>query len=408
MKRIACIAGIFIVTFLAASFAPKTAPEFKVRTVCIDAGHGGKDPGCHGSFAKEKDVALAIALRLGKYIEDNFKDVKVVYTRKTDVFIELNERANIANRSNAQLFICIHCNSACVRNKQTKKDICKEEVHGSETYVMGLHKTEGNLAVAARENESVKLESDYQKRYESLLDNDEARMILSVYQNLYLQQSIDFAQQVQDQFRERCGRADKEVNQAGFLVLWKTSMPSVLIETGFLTNREEENFLGSQKGQEHMAAAIFRAFRNWKNGVEKTDIVYDDEIEKMKPYKPSRDSAAVRPGKNDTAVALKKDSVKNTSPVKTDPVDVIFKVQVLSSDNKLDAKSDRLKNLSEVSFYEENNMFKYTVGAFKTAAEAKGKQDELRGKGFPQAFVVAFNNGKRIPVSEAEKLLKKN
>ncbi|TND08902.1 MAG: N-acetylmuramoyl-L-alanine amidase [Bacteroidetes bacterium] len=402
MKSIACIVGVLTVAFLTASFAPKIAPEFKVRTVCIDAGHGGKDPGCHGGIAKEKDVALAIALRLGKYIEDNFKDVKVVYTRKTDVFIELNERAAIANRNNAQLFICIHCNSACVRDKKTKKDICKGEVHGAETYVMGLHKNEGNLAVAARENESVLLESDYKARYESLLDNDEARMILSVYQNLYQQQSIDFAQLVQDQFRERCGRKDKEVNQAGFLVLWKTSMPSVLIETGFLTNSDEEKFLGSGTGQEHMAAAIFRAFRKWKNNVEGTSIVYDDEIERMKPFVPVRDtSAKTNPVVKDT-VAVKVDTPK----VKPVAVNVVFKVQVLSSDKKLDPKSAQLKNLKDYAFYEEKNVYKYTVGEFKSSSDAKAKQNELRKNGFPEAFVIAFNDGVRIPVSEAEKLLK--
>lgn len=391
-----------------------------MKTIVIDAGHGGKDPGCHGKTAKEKDVALAIALRLGAYIEQHLKDVKVVYTRKTDVFIELNERANIANRNEADLFICIHCNSACYRDKKTKKDICKPEVHGSETYVMGLHKTEGNLAVAARENESALLEDNYEKKYESLLLTDEAMMVLSVYQNVYREQSINFADKVQQEFKDRCARKDKGVNDAGFLVLWKTAMPSVLIETGFLTNPAEEKFLGSAKGQEYMAAAIFRALRQWKDEVEGRKVTYDDAIETQKPY-----VLTAADNVTDTTAAVK-DSAKNTVPketpketpkespketpkempvVKSDSKPV-FKVQFLSSEKMLDAKSAQFKNMADVTFYQDGKLYKYVVGSYATAAEAKKRQDELRAMGFAQAFVVAFLDGKRIQLSEAEKMIK--
>lgn len=392
-----------------------------MKTIVIDAGHGGKDPGCHGKSAKEKDVALAISLRLGKFIEDHLKDVKVIYTRKTDVFIELNERANIANRNEADLFICIHCNSACYRDKKTKKDVCKPEVHGSETYVMGLHKTAGNLAVAARENESALLEADYEKKYESLLNSDEAMMVLSVYQNVYRDQSINFADKVQQEFKDRCARKDKGVNDAGFLVLWKTAMPSVLIETGFLTNPAEEKFLASESGQDYMATAIFRALRQWRDEVEDRKVVYDDEIQKQKPYVAPAEPVADTTAKKDTAKAItntsppkndppKQDSQKKDPP-KQDPVvksDVkpVFKVQFLSSEKMLDAKSAKFKDLNDVTWYQADKLYKYVVGTYATSAEAKKRQTEMRSNGFPEAFVVAFLEGKRIPVSDAEKLLR--
>lgn len=391
-----------------------------MKTIVIDAGHGGKDPGCHGKTAKEKDVALAIALRLGSFIEQHLKDVKVVYTRKTDVFIELNERANIANRNEADLFICIHCNSACYRDKKTKKDVCKPEVHGSETYVMGLHKTEGNLAVAARENESALLEENYEKKYESLLMNDEAMMVLSVYQNVYRDQSINFADKVQQEFKTRCARKDKGVNDAGFLVLWKTAMPSVLIETGFLTNPAEEKFLGSANGQEYMAAAIFRALRQWRDEVEGRKIAYDDSIESQKPYvltaadnvtdttavvKDSAKNTAPKETPKETPKENPKETPKETPVVKSDSKPV-FKVQFLSSEKMLDAKSEQFKSMTDVTFYQDGKLFKYVVGSYATTAEAKKRQDEMRKNGFTQAFVVAFLDGKRIPLIDAEKLLK--
>jgi N-acetylmuramoyl-L-alanine amidase len=213
---------------LCASFAPKTVPSFfyGIKTVCIDAGHGGKDPGCHGDVHKEKDVALAIALKLGALIEKNIKDVKVVYTRKTDVFVELGDRASIANKAKADLFICIHCNSACLRDKKLKKDICKPDVHGAETYVMGLHKTQANLDVAKRENSSILLEDNYKAKYDGFdPDSDEGYILMNLTQNAFLDHSIRFAARAQKHMKKLAGRNDKGVKQAGFLVLWKTAMP---------------------------------------------------------------------------------------------------------------------------------------------------------------------------------------
>ena len=415
-----------------ASFTSKTAPETKkIKVVCIDAGHGGKDPGCHGDNIKEKDVALAIALKLGKYIEENFTDVKVVYTRTTDVFVELNERAAIANRNHADIFICIHCNSACVRKKGKDgkyHDVCNETAHGSATYVMGLHKLDGNLDVAERENDAVKMEDNYEKNYDLDINSPEAEIIYSAYQNLYLEESMRYAQLCQEQFVSEAARDDNGVKQAGFLVLWKTSMPSVLIETGFLTNPYEERFLGSETGQTDMAASIFRAFRKWKDEVEgNANVKYDDYIEQMKPYVPcAADSAGLRtpvnycatgstasskPKSDSTKVVIapKIDSTPKDPPPKIDPppspATAVYRVQIISSDKELDPKSSQFKGISDTWHYSQNGMIKYTAGKYDSQADAVKRQAELKKLGFTEAFVVAFdNNGKRITLDEAKKI----
>ncbi|MDQ3112126.1 MAG: N-acetylmuramoyl-L-alanine amidase [Bacteroidota bacterium] len=420
------------VLLLTASFATIIRPERKqIKVVCIDPGHGGKDPGCHGDLVKEKDVALAVSLRLGKYIEANYPDIKVVYTRSTDVFVELNERAAIANRNHADIFICIHCNSACVRKKGKDgkpHDVCNETAHGSATYVMGLHKTDGNLDVAKRENDAVLLEENYEKNYNLDINSDEAEIIFSTYQNEYLKESLRFAELCQSQFSTAAGRDDDGVKQAGFLVLWKTSMPSVLIETGFLTNPQEEKFLSLEKGQKHMAASIFRAFRKWKDELEGNTKVYTDEIEKMKPYQPeSSDTAGLRKPvnyanpkavvkpKTDTlkTVVPKKDTVALKVPVDTDKVvvmvepkavTVVYRVQIISSDKALKENAPQLKGLTDTWHYESKGSYKYTAGSYKTQAEAVKRQNELRKNGFPEAFVVVFDsNGKRLTLEEAKK-----
>lgn len=416
------LAVAIVALVVMASFSANSKPEQKkIKVVCIDPGHGGKDPGCHGDNAKEKDVALSIGLKLGAYIEKYYPDIKVVYTRKTDVFVELNERAAIANRNNADLFICIHCNSACVRKKQSNgkfKELCNETAKGSETYVMGLHKTEGNLEVAKRENEAATLEENYQNNYNMGLSGDEAEIILAAYQNLYMEQSQLFAQYCQDQFRDRAGRDDKGVKQAGFLVLWKTSMPSVLIETGFLTNPLEEKFLGGDKGQTHMAAAIFRAFRQWKDRVEGITHTYNDEVENMKPYNPDKeDTAGIRKAHNYVAnpngpKQVKKDTVKVEKPVAKDSVaqpkgiqTVTYRVQIVTSETELSKDSPRFKGITDTWMYKQDGKFKYTAGEYKTMAEAAQRQKDLRSSGFAEAFVVAFDkDNKRLSIEDAKKL----
>ena len=399
-------------------------PLLGVKTVVIDAGHGGKDPGSLGLKNKEKDIALTISLKLGKYIEDNISDVKVIYTRKTDNFVELGERARIANKANADLFICIHCNA------NTRK-----EPKGSETYVMGLHKTKGNLDVAKRENSAILLEENYEENYEGFDPNsDEAYIYMSLLQSAYLENSSNFAAKVQDQFREKVGRVDRGVKQAGFLVLWRTSMPSVLIESGFITNPEEEVFLGSEEGQDYMASAIFRAFREYKDDIEGNLKKYNDELERKLPAKELKEEKASQETKEvileekESSVKLGTDSADQVSKIeaagdklkplekeekkenpegflKNDEQGIVFKVQIFSSEEILTIDNESFKGRKDISFHEVDNAYKYTSGSFDSKEKANEHQATLRSEGFPGAFVVAFNNGKRIPVSDAIKLL---
>jgi N-acetylmuramoyl-L-alanine amidase len=281
---------------------PKTKPK-GVKTIVIDAGHGGKDPGCNGSTFNEKTVALGIALKLGELIEKNLPDVKVIYTRKTDEFVELEERAQIANRNNADLFISIHCNAASNyavfkdKNgkvhyktfKDKKGKIHKVEVHnpkpfGSATYVMGISNEKGKLNTAKRENASMLLEDNYQKTYNGFdPQSDEAYIIMSLWTGAFVGQSADIASKIQAEYTKKAGRVDKGVQRQSIWVLWRTAMPSILTEVGFLTNPEEEKFLGSEKGQKYMASALFRATRSYKDETEGLAKKYDDELEKEEP-----------------------------------------------------------------------------------------------------------------------------
>lgn len=252
------ISVLFLAITLLNSSSTTIDSDFKLDVVVIDAGHGGKDTGTIGKKAKEKDVALRIALLLGGYIEKNLPGVKVIYTRKDDRFLELEERAAIANKARADLFICIHANA----NKNSK-------AHGTETYVMGLHKDEGNLEVAMRENSVILQEDNHEERYEGFdPKSTESYILMSISQSAYLEGSLSFAGKVESQFKGRAGRVSRGVKQAGFWVLWRTTMPSVLIETGFLSNGDEEQFLASENGQELIASGIYRAFKEYKAEVE--------------------------------------------------------------------------------------------------------------------------------------------
>lgn len=234
----------------------------QIRTVVLDAGHGGKDPGTHGRYAKEKATNLKLVMALGARIREQMPGVRVIYTRTTDRFIELAERSAIANRNRADLFISIHCNA----NPHSKA------VHGTETYTMGLHKTEGNLDVAKRENAVILNEANYQETYKGFNPNSPlAYIMLANYQHAFMGSSISFAEKVERNFRREAERTSRGVKQAGFLVLWRTTMPSVLIEAGYLTNANEEDFLASEEGQGRIAGAIYKAFEQYKNDMEGTN-----------------------------------------------------------------------------------------------------------------------------------------
>lgn len=253
--RILLLPAIFVLI----SFNSTNKVDYKVKKIVIDAGHGGKDSGTLGKVSFEKDVSLAIALELGATINKYLPDVEVVYTRLDDNFVELDERANMANKNGADLFVSIHCNAVGH----------SDQVHGTETWVMGLHTSEENLKVAKRENAVILMEENYEERYEGFDPNDPASHILfSLYQNAYLKNSLNLAEKIEYQFKKRVGRNSRGVKQAGFVVLYKTSMPSVLIETGFLSNPKEERYLNDALGQTYIASGIFRAIRDYKEELE--------------------------------------------------------------------------------------------------------------------------------------------
>lgn len=412
--------------------------EYRIKTVVIDAGHGGHDSGCLGASAKEKTIALSVALKLGRMIEDAFPDVKIVYTRKTDVFIPLHERAAIANHNKADLFICIHCNSG--------KD---KAAFGVETYVMGLHKTEDNLAVAKRENAAVLLEEDYKKQYEGFDPNSpEANIIFNLYQNQFLNQSLMFAANVQEEVVEYAGRHNRGVKQAGFLVLYKTAMPSVLIETGFLTNVAEEKYLLTDKGQTNVASSIFRAFRKYKVDTEtpgsESAVIKDeqepddnnkpdvtpDTASKVVNELPKKDPPAVNKTSQETPKAPATEN-KITPPVnktmesqKPLPVaenktaapapvtkiktpEIYFTVQIGASQKPETDAAHYSKVNGLIAIKGDDGYTRFNSGNFNTLAAAKNRQTELKADGYKDSFVVAYNGNKKISIAEATSLLQK-
>ncbi len=247
---------LLLLPVLGFSPAPKM-PDFRLRTVVLDAGHGGKDPGTHGKKNKEKDVALSVVLKLGKLLKEKYPELKIIYTRKTDEFIELHERAAIANRNKADLFISIHCNSG------------PAHACGSETYAMGLHTSDGNLNVAKRENAVVLREDNYLKKYGGFDPSSPiAHIFFANVQNAYLDRSLSLAQKVENHFESLDGKNSRGVKQAGFLVLWKTAMPAVLIELGYLTHHKEEKTLANKEGQDKLAKSILKAISRYKDDAE--------------------------------------------------------------------------------------------------------------------------------------------
>ena len=343
------------------------APQQRVRKVVIDAGHGGKDSGALGSKNKEKDITLKIALQLGKYIKTYLQEVEVIYTRTTDEFLPLHERVQMANASHADVFISIHCNSL---------PKAKKYISGTETYVMGLHKAEENLAVAKRENEVILLEEDYKTHYENYdPSSPEAHIIFSMYQNAYLGQSILLAEKVENQFKTRAKRSSRGVRQAGFVVLCTTTMPSILVETGFLSNAEEEAYLASEKGQIYIASAIYRAFKEYKTEMDE------------RGYQKS------------TAAYSRTATQENTSD------SLVFRVQLAASPVAIDTKVGRWKKVTGLVQWKENQVFKYLQGAYPSLKSAVRQQNHWRKNGFSGAFVVAYYKGKRVSIQRTKEIL---
>lgn len=382
----------------------------KITTVVIDAGHGGKDTGAIGAISKEKDLNLTVALLAGDYIKKNLPDVKVIYTRERDVFVTLNERAAIANRNNADVFISIHCNST---------DSKGASASGAETYVLGEHKNAANLEVAKKENSSILYEEDAAEQYGDFdLNSPEAYIALSLFQKEYLNQSLQLAAKVQEQFSKRVGRKDRGVQQAGFLVLWKTAMPSILIELGFISNAAEERFLASADGQSYMASAIYRAFRDFKAAYEGENLVAETKPQpepKVEPQPEPQPEPKTEPKpepKPEPQPEVKPEPTPEVKPVEEKPQvaevpAVAFKVQFATRDTKIPVTDKAFSRVSEVDVYYYNGAYRYTSGNFRTKQEAIDRQAEIRKLGFSDAFVVAFVNGERATIKEAENALKK-
>ncbi|HBF19208.1 MAG TPA: N-acetylmuramoyl-L-alanine amidase [Cryomorphaceae bacterium] len=355
-----------------------------VKVVVIDAGHGGHDPGNLGTRrykTREKDIALAVALKVGNYIQQNLPDVKVVYTRKTDVFIELQERARIANAADADLFISIHCDA-----------FTQKSVSGATSLVLGRNHGDENMRVAQQENSVILLEDNYEEKYEGFDPRKpETFIALTLYQNAFLNQSISFAQKVQDQFRERVKRKDRGVKQQPLYVTSRTAMPAVLVELGFLTNYDEEDFLNSEQGQDFMASAIFRAFKEYKD---EREFFENSSV----PHAPTPDPTK----KEETPTQAQLDPVKQPEEK---PHEVYYTVQILTSGIKKNLKPENFKGVSGVEIYEEGKLFKYIVGKTPSLGEAETLKQKMKDAGFKDAFVIALSDGTRISLEEAKELL---
>ena len=348
----------------------------KIQTIVIDAGHGGKDSGALGKTSMEKTLNLAVALKLGNYIKENLPDVKVVYTRDKDVFVELSERAAIANRNNADVFISIHCNST--EGTTT--------VSGAETFVMGESKNEANLNVAKKENAAILLE-DNTDAYDHFDPNStEAYIIFSLTQGLYQSQSLSLADKVQKQFADKVGRNNRGVQQAGFLVLWKTSMPSILVELGFINNVNEEKFLSSERGQTQMALALYQAFVEYKREFEDDNQQAISQAEVKPEIKPEE-----------------KPEAKVEQPIAdTTQEEVFFSVQFASSKNKVPLKDPTFRKIKAPRWYKSKGMYCYSSGKFPTKAAAEVRMAELQKMGYEDAFIVAFIGRTRVSIKQAE------
>lgn len=341
-----------------------------IRTVVIDPGHGGKDPGAIGiNKVQEKDVVLAVSLKLGELIKKNCPDVEVIYTRSTDDFIGLAERATVANKAKADLFISIHSNVAGSASAK-----------GFEAWVLGLHKSEAALNVAKLENSSIFMEDGHSSKYEAFDPSDpDAYIGLSMRQNVFLDQSLMFADQIVKDAVSNVHVKSRGVKQAGFVVLYRTTMPAVLIELGFLSNNEEEKFLGNPEGQLKLASTIFSSFSKYKVRRDKVDGVVGTT----------------------TVVEAAKGAAKETSKST-----INFRVQIATSQNKLETKSYNFKGMNDVDMYISGKFYKYVVGNYSKLVDATQRLAEVKEKGYTSAFIIAFENDKRISVKDAIAKLK--
>ncbi len=391
---------IFVIfTFLSVSFLNAQVSRF---TLVIDAGHGGHDPGAMGSISKEKDINLDVSLKFGALVERNFSDVKVVYTRKTDVYLTLQERADIVNNNHANLFVCIHTNSSP-----------SAAAYGSESYTLGLARSKSNLDVAMRENSVILLEDDYKSKYRGFDPASvDSYIMFEFMQDKYIDKSVDLASNIQKQFSVYARRSDRGVRQAGFWVLHRSACPSVLVELGFISNPSEERYLSGESGQLEMAGAIYNAFVNFKrehdkkSGRQSSSDAYPEIKKAKEPVSPQKsdtnnlivkDKPVVSATDSDTKTVEKKNAIISTKAV--------FKLQIVASKVKLNQNSSEFKGIKDVDFFREDGYYKYTTGAETEYSKILKIRKELSPK-FPQSFIIAFVGDKKISVSEALQLNK--
>ncbi len=377
--------GFFLVVLLMTfNLFAQTNTKFKV---VLDPGHGGKDFGANYHGYIEKNIALKVALKVGKNLE-KYDDIEVIYTRTTDVFIELMERARIANRANANLFLSIHCNASA-----------SGEAYGTETFVMGLTKNASNLEVAKKENAVITLENDYKIKYAGYNPNSPESVIgITLLQEEYLDQSITISTKIQNEFTNNLERKNRGVKQGPFLVLNQTSMPSILTELGFISNRNEGLYLNSDKGQDEIAKAISVAILNYKKE-------YYGESMNVKPEKPSH-SVVETQVKDTPSVAKSNSRPKEESSKSVVVADkgVVFKIQISASGKNLELTPQNFKGLSPTSVIVENNLYKYYFEQTASYEDAKKFLQEAKTKGYESSFIVAFKNGIKISIQEALKL----
>ena len=392
---------LFIIFLAVPVTAQKDGKTFKV---VIDAGHGGKDPGCLGSKLREKDVALDVALRTGKLISDNCPNVKVIYTRKTDVFVELYRRAQIANDNHADLFISFHCNANDNRS-----------AHGIETFVMGLHKSEANQAVARAENSAMLKETNYKANYDGFNPNSpEAAIMFSLYSSAYLNNSILLADKVQKNLIGTTKLLDRGVKQAGFWVLYKVSMPSILIEMGFLSNADDEKYLCQDANRDNVSNAIFRAFSSYYTQVTGNKVTIPDVVQEKNNAQEKGNVNSDNSVNHDNSVDNTVDNQSDkkipveenvTTNTLVNPDGVRFMVQFMALPEKISLTDKRFNGIPNVNRYFEGNLWKYTAGNEPNLSAAKEVLKIVKTK-YPDAFIIAFKGEEKIPVSEAVKLVK--
>ena len=374
MKRTFFVFLIILLTYFPNTVHSQGSRIFGLNTVVIDPGHGGKDPGSPGTGRYdiyEKDIALDISIKLGELIKKEFPEINVIYTRENDQFVKLSERSQIANSNNADLFISVHCDA-----------FTNEIASGSSSYVIGPHKNESNLKIAMRENSSILLEENFDIEYEGFNPNEpESYIALTMYQSEYIGYALDFASKVQNEFEKSSERKNRGVKQAGFLVLSRTTMPSVLIEAGFLTNKKEEDYLISKKGKNEVSSSIFEAFKKYKKNI---DFLASEAYSDM--------------NKNQDLIEDSSERNKNLNNFLT--------VQFFASKDSINFNNNNLNEDFIFHIYE-NNLFKYFYGKSLTYRDAKNIKSRMKLNGFFDSFIVGFINGKKTDLNKVLTILDK-